>query len=1020
MREGEKPSRLNREQRWDLMDVWETCAEFYIDTGGNGSHGLPARYQFIGTADGNQWDREDQYSIGQNMIDWNGKWDFKQNLSADGKFWEGEFAFPRQTVYAPEPLKDGMRWKIGFAASLMFPWQWCGLYGWPVTAVFRDEVPSIRLTGVEKGVMDKRATADVEIVNTTAAKFEGRMVLRVGNDKEKVLEKEILVSLEPGAVCKHAFAEDASAAKDNVTYTYTFMVLADNRSIFTFNRGLAYNDPENTIGLQIETSPEAFPMSCAYYPLSDRLVATVDIYDLPQREQIAAAAIAVKSETGKAIAEASISAFPYGRGSVEIALPKGMRSGKYLVFADIRSAAGESFASNQKTFERKDHGREFPWLGNNIGCEDIVPRIFTPVEVKRGDVICHYAKEIRLAGSALPAAISAAGVDLLAAPIHLRARMAGAEFVLESGRLHRGRISPTRAAYTGRASGRGMAADISYVFEYDSTARIEMTLAPVAGAVNIERLQLVIPFPLAAATHYMANGVNMRQSNQAGLISGVGTFGRVWDSRSVKAQKMTIGSFVPIVHVGNLSSGITWFADSDQGWWPSEKEPAIEIVRTDKGTVDLICNLAADAAVLDAPRTIVFGLCVAPVRKVSYYRTTAHTIGFGYEQESGRWDPAKTKECVYARMYPDDVEKFRKWVADLHASGQLEKCYVENSPADYWAHEFSYFASEWQSPFCRSAADNKLYWTERFIQDTALDGYYFDNLFCRLYHDPAVTTAYRLPDGRIQLGYDLWNMRQFLRRIRVLFEKYRDPTAIVFHNTDFQFAPAMAYADLVMGGENPLPSMGSPDYMDMWKRDWMDVMYNQPLWGYALSHLFHFPAESFKDELGEYDRTAAWKSFRAMQASMLAHGVEFWHGLEYKSFLMGKYRLFKALPGEMEFIPSWQAKGRFQVVDGDPDIDIALYRKPKAMLVIAVNYAKNSKRPWVWLDFPRLLEKPGKLEARNIYDLETMEMPGFVIKEGGRPTFTVNQPAHLSFDIQPRDFRVYLVVNEPVAQGAGF
>ncbi|MCX7936040.1 MAG: hypothetical protein N3A66_12370, partial [Planctomycetota bacterium] len=149
MREGEKPSRLNREQKWDLMDVWETCAEFYIDTCGNGSHGLPARYQFIGTAAGNQWDREDQYSIGQNMIDWNGKWDFKQGLSADGKFWEGEFAFPRQTVYAPEPLKDGTRWKIGFAASLMHPWQWCGLYGWPVTAIFRDETPSIRLTGVE-------------------------------------------------------------------------------------------------------------------------------------------------------------------------------------------------------------------------------------------------------------------------------------------------------------------------------------------------------------------------------------------------------------------------------------------------------------------------------------------------------------------------------------------------------------------------------------------------------------------------------------------------------------------------------------------------------------------------------------------------------------------------------------------------------------------------------------------------------------------------------------------------------
>ncbi|MCX7935042.1 MAG: hypothetical protein N3A66_07260, partial [Planctomycetota bacterium] len=573
---------------------------------------------------------------------------------------------------------------------------------------------------------------------------------------------------------------------------------------------------------------------------------------------------------------------------------------------------------------------------------------------------------------------------------------------------------------TGRASGHGIVADISYTFEYDSTARIEINLAPAAGVVNIENLRLVIPFPQAAATHYMANGVNMRQSNQAGLLPGAGQIGRVWDSRSVKAQKMTVGSFVPIVHVGNLSSGITWFADSDQGWWPSDKEPAIEIVRTDKGTVEMLCNLAAEPATLDKPRTIVFGLCVAPVRKVSYYRATAHTIGFGFEQESGRWDPAKTRERVYARVYPDDVEKFRKWVEDLHASHQLEKCYVENTSADYWAQEFAYFASEWQSPFCRSAADNKLYWTERFIQDTALDGYYFDNLFCRLYHDPAVTSAYRLPDGRVQPGYDLWDMRQFLRRIRVIFEKYRNPTAIVFHNTDFQFGPAMAYADLVMGGENPLPSLGTPDYMDMWRRDWMDVMYNQPLWGYALSHLFHFPADTFKDELGEYDRAAAWKAFRAMQASMLVHGVEFWHGLEYRSNLMGRYRLFKALPGEMEFIPSWQARGRFKVANNDPDIDVAVYRKPKALLIIAANYAKQAKRAEVWFDFPNLLAKPEGLEHRSLYDLETFEMPGFVVKEGGWPHFTVNQPAHLSFEIAPRDFRVYLLVNEPPAQGAGF
>ncbi len=1026
MREGEKPSRLNRQKKWDVMDVWETCAEFYIDTLGNGSHKLPARYQFIGTATGNQWDREDQYSIGQNMIDWNGEWQFKQDLSADGKFWEGEFAFPRKTVYAADPLKDGTRWKLGFAASMMFPWQWCGLYGWPVTAIFTDSAPSIRLTGIAKGLTEKKATGDLEIVNTTAAKLDMKAVLRLWSEKNKVqeilLEKELPVSLEPGAIFKHSFGEDASKAVDNQSYTYTVMVLSGDRSLFTFNRVLAYNDPENVVGLKVETSKEAFPQSIMFYPLSGKLSVSVDVWDMPQKDQVKSASISVLDPSGKAVAKGEVTAFDYGKGTAYITLPKDMAPGKYTAKAEVLDASGKVLASNEKTFERKDHAKEFPWLGNQIGMDDVVPRIFSPVEVKDDGAICGWRKEIRLDGSALPASIKAVDIELLKGPVQVRGRAAGQDFTMKpDGAAVRGKVSQTNANFAGGASGGGVRADVSWRFDYDSTARVEMKLSPAGDSpAKLDSLQLVIPFHGAAATHYMANGINMRQSNQAGLIPGQDKTGRVWDSTTMKAQKMTLGSFIPIVHVGNLSSGLTWFADNDKGWWPSDKAPAIEITRPDKDSVELVFNIASEPVELKEPRTIVFGLCVAPVRKMSYYRTTAHTIGFGHEKESGRWEPEKNPNRAYARVYPDNLEKFKKWVDDLHAGHILEKCYVENSPADFWEHEFQYFAAEWQSPFCRTAADNKLYWTDKFVKETNLDGYYFDNLFCRLYSDPEVTSAYVLPDGRIQPGYDLWDCREYLRRIRVVFEKYRNPTAIVFHNTDFQFAPCMGYGDLVMGGENPLPAMGTPDFMDMWKRDWMDVMYNQYLWGYALSHLFHFPADTFKDEMGEYDRAAAWKAFRTMQASMLVHGVEFWHGLEYRSNLMGRYRMFKSLPGEMQFIPSWQANGLFKVANNDPNLDVAVYKKDKALLVTVANYAKEGRRTDVWFDFPRLLPAPDKLEVRSIYDLETMEGPGYVVKEGGTPNFTISQPAHVNFNVGPRDFKAYLIVNEPVAQGAGF
>ncbi len=1030
LREGELPRRLNRKPQHDAVDPWETVVEFYIDRNGKGSHGLPARYQFMGNATGNRWDVEFQYSIGITMYDWNGDWLYAQRVTPDGKFWETEMAVPRKTVYATEPLKDGDRWKIGFAASLQDPWQWSGFYGHGIVATFRDQTPVVRVSHPERGLLAKRMSFDAEVVNTTPQPLRAELVARLWDPKaptnsRSVLEKRVPVSLAPGERWSQTIDEDAAAAVDLKSYRYTVMLVQGDQSLYTVNLGASYNFAENTIGQKVERRKEAFPLKPTYYPLANLLKVTVDKFDVANREAVASVRFEIVPPSGgKPIAAGAISQFSYEEGFVSLALPAALAPGVYTCKAVMCDAAGKTLAENSVTFERKDHAREFPWMGNTIGLEDKVPRIFEPVSVEKG-VLKGYLKEIRLDGGALPASVRARGGELLAGPVHLRGTADGASFVTTPAlkKASQREAKPTRVAFTGSSAGGGLEADVSYALEYDGTARIEMTLAPARGGqpVKLDALQLVIPFRAEAATHFMVNGANMRVSNRAGHLPGDGKPGVLWKSTEMKAQKMTVGSFIPIAHLGNLNAGMTWFADSDRGWWPSDKHAAVEIVRATNGTIELVCNLAAEPVTLDAPRTLVFGLCTVPVRAVSPYRTTAHTIGFGYDEPSGRWDPKKNPGRVYARVYPDDPGKFRAWVDAIHASGGLEKAYVENSPADYWDPEYAYFKADWESPFSRSAADNKLYWTDKFIRDTGLDGYYFDNLFNRLYFDPVSTSAYVLPDGRVQPGYDLWECRTYLRRIRLTFEKYRDPTAIVFHNTDFQFAPAMAYADLVMGGENPLPATGTPDYMDMYPRDWMDVMFNQALWGYSLSHLYH--KGDINNEFGERDPDLSMKSHRTVMASMLVHGVEFWHGIEYKGFLKDRFRLFKALPGELEFIPSWRANGRFAVVGNDPDIDVALWRKPGALLIIVANYAKTGKTPTVHFDFPALIQPPAKYEARQILDLETMEWPGYIVnldEGGGRPDASLKAAKLTRLAVAPRDFRVYLLSNEPVSQGAGF
>jgi len=533
----------------------------------------------------------------------------------------------------------------------------------------------------------------------------------------------------------------------------------------------------------------------------------------------------------------------------------------------------------------------------------------------------------------------------------------------------------------------------------------------------------------------MANALNMRLTNVAQYLPGKGKTGTVWDSSKVPYQKMTVGSFVPIVWLGNLNSGLTWFADSDQGWWPSAKKAAIEIVRTPQ-TVELVVNLAVEAAELTAPRKIEFGLNVNPVRAVNESRGSANV--FGFLKETGRWDPKVTPSQSFARRYPDNIELNRKYTTAVHGFGEIFSPYTEMSWEDFWKAEGDYFREEWYDEEeggnvlkCESSNDCLLYWTERWIQDAKLDGYYFDNIFCRLNYNTHAGSAYRLPDGRIQPGYDLWGMRSHLKRIRTVFEKYRDPVRIVIHNTEFQFGPIMGFADLAMGGERPTPTGGGRDFMDMYPRDHMDVMYNVPLWGYRLSNLYHFNPKTFLTPGGEYDEVAAFKAHRTAMAAHLVHGVEFFQGINYQPFLMNRYKQLKKMPGEFEFIPSWQAEGRFRIEGNDPNLDVAVWKKDDVLLVVAANYAKKGAMARVWIDFPKLIRLPGKLESRTIMDLETEALPQGLMELQASKEFprlggqdhghnTLNMANILRFKIEPRDFRAFLLINLPPAQGAGF
>jgi hypothetical protein len=691
-------------------------------------------------------------------------------------------------------------------------------------------------------------------------------------------------------------------------------------------------------------------------------------------------------------------------------------------------------AERTEQFEVRDL-EDYKWIGNDLGTEDYLLEIFRPLRAE-GPVLSAFEKRITTDDSGLPAGITVAGEEMLSGPIHLRGESGGKSFVVTGDKEADGpeSASDVRAEYAGRAGGGPIRIRTNVRWEYDSTAKVLLVLAPRENAADLEALQVVVPFAPKAALNFMTVGLNMRQSCHAGRIPR-GT-GAVWDSTEVPTQKMTVGSFVPVVWVGNRSMGMTWFADSDEGWWPTDRHPAIQLVRREDGGADLVLNLAAVPVRLEGEREIEFGININPIRPMSEHERSP--ITFGFLKRTGRWLPGESSRKEFALRYPQDPDRSREVTDAAHKYGKIYAPYTEMSAQDMPQDTYEYFKEEWVGPKFRLTPnevsnDCVIYWSRRWFEDCKGDGYYFDNVFPRVSFNTRNSTAYELPDGRVQPGYCLWAYRSHFKRLRVLLEKMRPEHRICIHNTRFQFAPVMAFADLAMGGEMATPHMGSPDFMEMYPRDFMEVMYSPYLWGYKISHLYHFNWRSYVDELGEPDREAAMKVHRSAMGTMLAHGMEFFGKIDYDASLKQRYQLVKSLcGGRMEFMPWWDSEGLIEMQGNPENQAAAVWRGDKALLIIVTNFSEHDRHHQVHLDFPELLPMPEKGEMRMVTDLEDMWQKTYksltfleTVPERDIPRINKSDTQTmientLRLRVPRRDFRIILVANVAPAKGAGF
>lgn len=652
------------------------------------------------------------------------------------------------------------------------------------------------------------------------------------------------------------------------------------------------------------------------------------------------------------------------KGKVEADAELGF--GSFPVEVESRAADGRVLKLVKTAYVRERP----PWWQNTLGkAPATVPKPWTPVQAAGSDGLKVWGRALTLAGSGLPSALTSAGADLLAGPVTLTGRVGGAEAAFTAGTLE-AKTTDERATWTGTLQAKGVRARVAGELEYDGLMTFTVTLAPDAGATaSVEELHVDLPLKAAHASQLIANGggFNFRASWDVRMLPA-GT-GKVWDSLTSKPKMdrgVAVGSFLPMIWLGDDARGLSFFGENDAGWTPGPEQPAQEI-RRDGDTVVLRLNIVTRPARIEKERTFRFCLQATPTKPLPAgwraYGTYAPDSPVPnvevIDQFVGRplYSPADRPSAdISFIIEPDSWEAAAAnaaWLRDKFGKQNPVLFYMDYSwpkmgpsMADY---SHSLWAGTGRMAWTREVEDYFVYSINEYLKRGDLDGIYIDDMsFGRtlgLY-----ATAYRLEDGKVQPGFNSLGFRRFLQRLWVLFDQAGKTPHIVPHMTWCFEIPALSFADVAVNGEDrDILFPNEARYMQVWSREELRVMGGAEKWGFLTFWKSGLNAE----QAPPGSDTASWTYWqgRGMHAHLFQHRLSpMWANYTHATFTPALARFGMTDPA-LRFLPDWDLGGAAQVTGpGKENAMVCLLAKPDRALMMVSNYTGEDRAVTVAVD----------------------------------------------------------------------
>jgi hypothetical protein len=634
-----------------------------------------------------------------------------------------------------------------------------------------------------------------------------------------------------------------------------------------------------------------------------------------------------------------------------------------------------------------------------------VPTPWTPVGVKSAEAateVTVWGRTHRFLRSPLPASIRTAGQELLAAPIRLVGTVDGKPAAWSRSGVFALRHGPEQATLTGWLANDAVIIDSTVRMDFDGMARVDLVVLPQRGAKpRVDQLWLEIPLKSSCATLYHC---------------WPGRWGRAENSGAVGSEPKSL-PFKALVWLGWEEGGLSWFAESDQGWQPQRRDQAIEVIPGAETTVLRVRLL--DSAPPRLPLTFTFGLQATPVKpwpadfhewRIWHAPQLATTLGKSASVVFPKWftchrafpdgkplpklDRAAelgVKTVVFHEDW-NPVQNYPATSEEPQIKSLVDACHQRGMKVLlYFGYEFSPLAPEWaemaddvllknakgvaypgwhrlpeQRDFrvCYHSRYQDLLvdGIKRLMDRIGFDGVYLDGTIspegcCNQHHG----CGYQAPDGTLRPTYPIFAVRQLMQRLYTMIHPRGG--LVNAHQSTCCMTPTLAFVHSYWDGEQFAGGELSGDPLS-----------RLPLGAFRAEFMgrnFGVPCEFLA-----YERPPKWMFDDALAFTML-HDVRVRpHGsgrlLEQMSQIWDVMTRFGVSTAQWQ--PYWK---NAQFVSTQPDtVKVSLYSQPSRVLAVVANLSSTeAKAAQVQLDSSRL-GLPASVKAKDALSGEALNFAG--------------------------------------------